>query len=103
MHKTGPVAPPIASRPAGTLIQELEAVFERRLDLTFVFVLDPGLPLLGHKPSCHVVVVVRIQDVFAPFFVLEPAQKVVALENLGSVGTSAPRHARGPAVNIVGR
>lgn len=46
-NETGVVAPPVASGPAGTLIQELDVVLEGCLDLALLVILNPSLPLIG--------------------------------------------------------
>lgn len=102
VHQTGPIAPPIASGPPRALVEEFGAGLERRLNLAFRVVLHPRLPLVGDQPPRHVVVVVGVEDVLAPFLVLEAVEEIVALENLGAVRASATRHARGSAVDVVG-
>ena len=102
VHQTSPVAPPIASGPPRALVEELGAGFERRLNLAFGVVLHPRLPLVGDQPPRHVIVVVGVEDVLAPFLILETVEEIVALENLGAVRASATRHARGSAIDVVG-
>lgn len=100
-HQTGPVAAPVAARPAGALVEELGAVFQRRLDLALAVVLDPRLPLVADEPSRDKVVVVGVEDPASPLFVLEAVQEVVRLQNLRSIGARATRHARSAAVHVV--
>lgn len=102
-YQTGPVTPPVAPCPARTLIEEFGAVLERRLDLALGMVLNPSLPLVSNQPPSHEVVVVGIEDVPSPFFILKVSQETVALQNLGPVGARASGHARRPAVDVVCR
>lgn len=100
-NQTGPVASPVASSPAGALVQELRAIFQSRLDLALPLVLDPSLPLVADQPASYKVVVIRVQNPLSPLLVLKPVKKVMAGEDLRPIGASASRHARGAAVNVV--
>lgn len=77
-----PVASPITPCPTRALVQELRAVLERRLDLAFALILDPRLPLVADQPARHKVVVVGVENVFAPALGLEPLQEIVTLQNV---------------------
>ena len=44
--ETSVVATPVASSPAGTLVQELDVVLKSCLNLAFPVVLDPSLPVV---------------------------------------------------------
>lgn len=101
LDQAGPVASPVAARPAGALVEELGAVLQRRLNLALALVLDPGLPLVADEPARDKVVVVSVQDPLPPLFRLEAVEEVMALEDVGAVGAGAARHARGAAVHVV--
>lgn len=100
--QASPVAAPVASGPARALVEELEAVLEGGLNLALAIVLNPGLDLMADQPTSDEIVVVGIEDVAAPALSLEALQEVVALQNLGPVGSSPARHARGSAINVMG-
>lgn len=76
-------------------------VLKSSLNLTFVVVLNPSLPLVANQPAGDKVVVVGIQDPLPPFLVSKPVKKIVALQNLRSVSASAARHAGCTAVHVV--
>lgn len=101
LDQAGPVASPIATRPAGALIQELGAILQSGFNLAFALILDPGLPLVAHQPSRDKVIVVSIQDPLSPLFGFEAVEEIMALEDFRSVRPSAARHARGAAVHVV--
>lgn len=101
LDQAGPVASPVATRPAGALIQELGAVLQSCLNLAFALILDPSLPLVAHQPSRDKVVVVSIQDPLSPLLRLEAIEEVVALEDGRSVRSSAAGHARCAAIHVV--
>jgi hypothetical protein len=101
--KASVVRPPVATSPAGTLIQELDIVLECGFDLAFLVVLDPGLPLIGDQPSSDEVVVVRIELKFAPPLSLEAIKEQGTLQNLRSEGTRASGHARCATIDTVSR
>lgn len=100
--QTRPVAPPVASRPSGALVEELHAVLQSRLKLTFSLILDPGFPLVTDEPSCDKVVVVGIENVVPPLFPLKAVKELCTLQNLRAVGAGASRHARRAAIDVVG-
>lgn len=58
---------------------------------------------MADEPSRHEIVVVGIECIFLPSFVLETFQEIRALQNFSPVGTSPARHARGAAINVVSR
>jgi hypothetical protein len=101
-NHAGPVASPIASSPTRTLVQKLGAVFQCRLNLTLLLILNPCLPLVAHQPTSHKVVVVSVQNPLSPLLVLETVEKIVTRENFRAVGTGAARHAGSAAVDVVG-
>lgn len=101
LDQAGPVASPIATRPAGALIQELGAILQSGFNLAFALILDPSLPLVAHQPSRDKVIVVSIQDPLSPLFSLEAFEEVMALEDFRSVRPSAARHAGSAAVHVV--
>lgn len=101
LDQAGPVASPIATRPAGALIQEFGAILQSGFNLAFALILDPGLPLVAHQPSRDKVIVVSIQDPLSPLFGLEAVEEIMALEDFRSVRSSASRHAGGAAVHVV--
>lgn len=100
-NQASPVAAPVAASPTSALIQEFVTILESSLNLTFVVVLNPSLPLVANQPAGDKVVVVSIQDPLPPFLVSKPVKEIVALQNLRSVGASAARHARCTAVHVV--
>lgn len=100
-REAGPVAAPVAARPPRALVEELGAVFQRRLELAFALVLNPRLPLMADEPPRHKVVVVGVENPLAPFLVFEPVEEVVALQNLRSIGACATRHAGCATVHVV--
>lgn len=101
-NKTSPVASPVASGPAGALVQKLEAVFQRSLQLALSLVLDPRLPLVIDQPARNKIVVVGVKNPFAPLFILEAVEELVALENLSPVRAGPAGHARRATINVVG-
>lgn len=102
LEKTGIVASPVASCPAGALVEKLHASLQGGLDLALGFVLNPGVPLVADEPSSHKVVIIGIEGVLLPSLVLEAVQECLALQNLGPVGASAAGHARSSSVHLVG-
>lgn len=102
MHKTGPIATPVAPGPSGALIEKLDACLERRLDFTLFVVLDPSLPLMSHQPPSHEIVVIGVENILSPLLIFEAIEKIVALENFSPVCASAARHTRSSAVDVVG-
>lgn len=54
------VGPPIAPGPTQALLQVFRVVFQCRLNLAFLVMLDPCFPLVIHHPSSEKVVVVGI-------------------------------------------
>lgn len=100
-EETGIVASPVAACPSGALVEELHASLQSSLDLALILVLNPGFPLVAHKPSGHKVVIIGVQSVLLPSLVLKSVQECLALKNLGPVSTSAARHARGSSVHVV--
>lgn len=99
--KTREVAAPIAPRPSRTLIQELDPILKRRLQLALALVLDPGLPTFLYNPASDEVVVISIEVKLAPPLVPETAKELAVVEDFGPVGASSSRHTRGSAVNVV--
>lgn len=100
-HQARPVTSPIASRPSRALIEKLDPIFKGCLNLTLIFVLNPGLPLVTDQPTSHKIVVVGVEDPLPPFLVLETMEEIVTRKNLGPVGTGSTRHARSPAVHVM--
>lgn len=97
-NKTGVVASPVATSPSRTLVQELDIIFQGRLDLALHVVLNPSLPSIGNQPTCDKVVIVSIELELTPTFSLETIQKQWALQDLGSECTSTTRHAGGSTI-----
>lgn len=87
--KAGVVASPVATGPAGTLIQELDVVLQGRLDLALLVILNPGLPLVGNQPPGHKVVIIGIELKLAPALSLEAMEEQGALKDFRSEGTGA--------------
>lgn len=101
LDQAGPVAAPVAPGPPRALVEELDVVLERRLQLTFLLVLNPRLPLMADKPAAHKIVVVGLEDLTPPLLLHESLKKLVISEDFRSVGASSTRHARGTAVHVV--
>lgn len=99
--KARPVAAPVAPSPARTLIEELDAILQSRLNLTLGLILDPGLPLVADEPASDKVVVVGIENVLTPALGFEALEEGLARQDLGTIGASAARHAGGAAVHVV--
>lgn len=69
--KAGPVTAPVATSPSRALVKELGTVLEGGLELTLLLVLNPGLPLVADEPAGDKIIIVSVEDVFAPFLRLE--------------------------------
>ncbi len=102
MYEASPVAPPVASRPAQALVEKLGVRLQGCLDFALGVILDPGPPSFGDQPPGKKVVIVSVEYILTPFFVLKAIQKVVALQNLGPVGAGTARHTRSSTIDIVG-
>lgn len=96
-----PVATPVAPGPSGALVQKLDPVLKGGFNLALPVVLDPGLPLVTHQPPGDEVVIVGIQNPGSPFLIPKTMEELVASKNLRPVGSSASRHARSAAVDVV--
>lgn len=83
------------------MVEKLYVVFQRRFNLTFRLVLNPSSPLVTNEPTAHKVVIVGLEYLTPPLLFHESFQKLVVLENFGSVGTSPTRHTRGTAVHVM--
>lgn len=70
-NQTSVVASPVAASPPRTLVKELDVVFKCRLNLAFLVVLNPSLPLIGNQPSRDKIIVIGIELKLAPSFGLE--------------------------------
>lgn len=87
-YQTSVVTSPIAASPTGTLVKELDVVLKRRLNLAFLVVLNPGLPLICNQPSRDKIIVIGIELELAPSFSFESIKKQGTLQNLRAKGTS---------------
>lgn len=100
-EQTGIVTSPIAASPPQALVEKQAAVFKSGLYLTFHVILDPSLPVIGHKPSGNEVVIVSIELIATPGFSLESVEEKWALQDLPAKRTGTTRHARGTAVDAM--
>jgi hypothetical protein len=81
-EKTRIIASPITASPSRTLVQELDVVLKRRLNLALFLILDPSLPLIRDQPPRHKVIIIRIKLEFPPAFSLEAFKEQRTLKNL---------------------
>ena len=91
--QAGVIGPPVAPSPTRTLVQELDIILQRGFELTFLVVLDPSLPLMGHEPAGDKVIVVRIELELGPSLSLKTVKEQGTLQDLGPEGARASGHA----------
>ena len=91
MEQAGQVAPPVASCPAKTLVQELSIVFQCCLDFAFWVVLHVCLPTMGNHPAGDEIVIIGIELILTepPFLVCEAACELFILQDVRTIGYRA--------------
>jgi hypothetical protein len=96
------VAPPVASRPAKALLEELGVVFERGAQLGLLAILDVGPPAVGDHPSSNEVVVVTIELIppEQPVFVSEAIGEGRVLQDHGPIARGPTRQTGDATINV---
>ena len=104
VEHAGQIAAPVAAGPAGTLLEELDVVFEGGLDFGFRVVLDVGLPAMRDHPARDKVVVVGIEVVLAkpPFLVGEAVGEDGILQDLSAIGHGPARETGQATIDVGG-
>lgn len=100
-EESGVVGSPVAPSPSQALSDKLWIGFKGGLNGALRVVLNPRLFVFTDHPSGQKVVVIRVEDEIAPFFVAKSIKIFLLLQNLTPDSIGATGHAGSSTIKVV--